>query len=493
MRTNIRLMGLIHGIVVLSLIGFVLLRFGFYGSLFAGDHHRVGGRDREGGSDWRMAILMLVLGGSLVVIGYVGAFFGKLIKAAVSRQREYLADASAVQFTRLPEGLAGALKKIGGYEGGSRINDARADQASHMFFGQSFKTGLVGLLATHPPLVQRIQKLDPSFKGDFPSVEAGAGAATEGSAVASGLAGAGQASEPATASASAHKAGQPTQTGQRHTQARAESGIGHIGRPTQAHLQYASELIRNLPDALKDAAHQAYGARAVVYALLIDTDPTVRDHQWQHLEQQADRTVLQLTHKLLDQMDQLDPAARLPLLDMTVPALRELSPTQHEVFAQNIEALIKADEKVDLFEWMIQRALKRYVAPAGKATKQSKVQYYSLKPVRQECALLLSTLAYIGHSEKSSARQAFEQARQVLPIQDFALREPDECSRQALDQALARLDALSPREKRNLLTACGACIAADKELTVREVELLRLVADSLHCPMPPVLPGQPVK
>jgi hypothetical protein len=359
-----------------------------------------------------------------------------------------------------------------------------------MFFGQSFKTNLVGLLATHPPLVQRIQKLDPSFKGDFGEQKTGEEKAGEAAAGVSGLAGAGEGSQNETGQASPKQARQP---GQSRTQASSESGIGRIGQPTPQHLEHASALIANLPQALKDAAHQPYGARAVIYALLLDEDQTVRQAQWQRLEQAADATVYKLTKQLSGELDALDPAARLPLLDMTVPALRELSPTQYQTFARNLQALIEADEKIDLFEWMLQRTLKRYVGSKHAPAKSNRVRYYSLKPVRQHVAVLLSTLAYIGHRDKTAARQAFEQGRIALSLQDFALRDANECSRSALDEALTKLDELSPREKRGVLTACGACIAADKELTVREVELLRLIADSLHCPMPPVLPGQPVK
>jgi Zn-dependent protease with chaperone function len=111
-----------------------------------------------------------LIGFALFVVGSAGFFFGRLIKSAVSRQREYLADAAAVQFTRNPAGLAGALKKIGGFAQGSVMQAARAEEASHFFFANGTAGLWSGLLATHPPLEKRIRRLDPTFDGKYPTV-----------------------------------------------------------------------------------------------------------------------------------------------------------------------------------------------------------------------------------------------------------------------------------------------------------------------------------
>src|SRR6516165_5064733 len=156
MRLNIRLIGLVFGIMALAVIGRMLMLTG-------------GRRSSSGRNDSRAGLMMLGLG--VFALGVVGAFFGRLIMAAVSRQREYLADASAVQFTRNPDGIAGALKKIGGLKEGSRINNPRAAEVGHMFIANAFAgRGLAGLLATHPPLAARIRALDPQFDGRYPEV-----------------------------------------------------------------------------------------------------------------------------------------------------------------------------------------------------------------------------------------------------------------------------------------------------------------------------------
>ncbi len=164
MRLNIRLMGLLHGILVLALIGYMVLRI--VGNSPGRVSTRRSSDDNKGAGGLILAIL--AAGVALLIIGYVGVFFAHLIKSAVSRQREFLADASAVQFTRNPSGIADALKKIGGWSKSSKITSPRAEESSHMFFGSAM---MLSFFATHPPLAQRIQRIDPNFKGNFPNPE----------------------------------------------------------------------------------------------------------------------------------------------------------------------------------------------------------------------------------------------------------------------------------------------------------------------------------
>jgi Zn-dependent protease with chaperone function len=157
MRLNIRLMGVLFGIMVLGLIGRLIVRGGYHASIVSSR------RDRG-------TPVVLVIGLGLAILGGIGMFFARVIKAGVSRQREFLADASAVQFTRQSAGIANALKKIGGYSEGSLIQAADPEEVSHMLFGSGLK--LSGMFATHPPLIKRIQALDPNFKeSDFPRVD----------------------------------------------------------------------------------------------------------------------------------------------------------------------------------------------------------------------------------------------------------------------------------------------------------------------------------
>ena len=251
-------------------------------------------------------------------------FFGNLIKAAVSRQREFLADASAVQFTRQADGLAGALKKIGGVVAGSSIQNPNAPEASHLFFGRA-TSGLAGLFSTHPPLSERIRRVDPQWDGTFPAVQLAPGPVGSRQRVSRAASG---------AEAAGFAAGGPQSVAQM---------VSDVGQPTDVHIEYAGRLIAALPPALVESAHEPYGARAVVYALLLDADMDARAAQLEHLSAAADPGVYRETRVLTPAVLTLDFQLRLPLLELTLPALRELTDDQLEVFVGNVVTLVRAD------------------------------------------------------------------------------------------------------------------------------------------------------
>ncbi len=457
MRLNLRLMGLLHGILIIGMLGYFILRMSFY----------TGGRRRS--SDGKNGLPIMALGAGLAVIGFAGTFFGNLIKAAVSRQREYLADASAVQFTRQPDGLAGALRKIGGFAKGSAIQNPNAPEASHLFFGRA-TSGLSALFSTHPPLEQRIRRIDPSWDGKFPEgvpmtdIGVSPRAAVPGAA---GFAGGMVRASPAA----------PGLAG----------AVASIGQPSQAHIRYAARLIENLPAALAAAAREPYGARAVVYALLLDRQGGTRHQQLAHLEAAADRGVFEETLRLARLVEPLNARMRLPLLEIALPTLRALSASQHALFLRNIVALVEANNTIDLFEWSLHRILRHDLEALSGRGQQARVQYRSVGAVQAHCERLMSTLAYVGQRDTGRAEYAFEQARLALGLADARLRPQEECGLEELDAALHHLDDASPQVKRQILEAAVACITADHDVTVEEAELLRAVSASISCPMPPIM------
>jgi Zn-dependent protease with chaperone function len=450
MRLNIRLMGLLHGILIIGMLGYFVLRMSFYTG---------GGRSRDG----KDGLPIMAIGAGLAVIGFAGTFFGNLIKAGVSRQREFLADSSAVQFTRQPEGLAGALKKIGGFVKGSAVENPNAPEASHMFFGRA-TSGFSAMFSTHPPLAERIRRIDPSWDGELAEATAEAGFAPAEVAGASGFAGGSGAAA----------------TGVEHA-------VESIGQPSPAHIRYAGELIRSLPPELVAAAHEPYGARAVVYALLLDQEPEPQQIQLSHLQAAADDGVYEETLRLAPFVDQLDARMRLPLLEITLPALRVLTSSQYARFQQNMVELVEADQQIDLFEWSLHRILLRDLEAQHGRPRRTRVRYRSVSAVRQASELLLSVLAYVGHRDTRAAEQAFNQARQVLQLQNARLYPRDACGLRELDAALGHLDQAAPKVKRQVLEAAVASIAADQQVTATEAELLRAVSASMSCPMPPIL------
>jgi len=461
MRLNLRLIGVLHGILVMGLVGRELLRL-------AG---RGGGRSRSN-KDSGMAYLLLI-GLAFMVVGFVGLFFGNLIKAAVSRQREYLADASAVQFTRNPGGIAGALKRIGAALFGSKLLSPRAAEASHMYFAE----GLTSMFATHPPLDDRIRRLEPQWDGNFPPAlpaDAVVGFAAQDAA---GLVG-----EQAEVDLDLRSRRVPVQV--------VEHAAEQVGNPTEIHREYVHELLAGMPPAVVDAAHEPYGARALVYASLLDRDADIRANQLRMLENIAEPDVFELTLRLTKDVSGLDVRGRLPLVDMTLPALRALSPAQYKEFIHAFDQLVKADRRLGLFEWALHQILRRHLRPQFEPVRPKPIRYYGLQRLSEPCSVLLSTLA---RASQHDDQVAFNEGACLLSEVPLQLLPPESCGLDDLDRALHELAQVAPKLRSRLVDACAASICADSSVNIAEAELLRAICDMLDCPMPPLLPGQKVK
>ena len=467
MRMNIRLIGILHGILLLGLLGHILLR----SAAFSGG----GGRDKGKG-----ALAMLAVAVALIILGFIGTFIGGLIKAAVSRQREYLADSSAVQFTRNPDGIGGALKRIGGSLAGSQVKAAHASEVSHMFFATGVWEGFTSMMATHPPLDKRIRAIDPRWDGRYPQPSADAPAAVhaaEASAFVGGVA----------AAAGVEASPRGSEVDLRLV----DNAVEHVGDPSQQHRRYARELLAALPPQLLSAAREPFGSRAVVFGLLLDDEPEVRDRQLAALAAKADRPSVETLHKLLPHIGQLDARARLPLLDLTLPALRSMSAGQYQVFDTCLRSLVEADKRLSLFEWTLGRVLERHLASEYRDQRRVRIHYYGLAKLADPISMLLSTLAHAGQGEDEAAA-ALATAAEQLPEVHLRLVPRSECSLALVEQALDTLAQVAEKHRGRIVDACAAVICADGHVKVAEAELLRGISDLLDCPMPPILPGQEV-
>lgn len=452
MRLNIRLMGVLHGILIIALIGYTVMRTTMYSS------GRSRSRDSKGSN-----MPIVVMGLALMVIGYVGVFFGKMIKSAVSRQREYLADASAVQFTRNPEGISGALKKIGGYAKGSRLGSSHAEEASHFFFANGVSRVFFNMMATHPPLDERIRRLDPSFAVAGAAAPPPMSAASTIAAPVSGFA-----VNPAQVATS-------------------------VGAPKFEHLAHAATVMAGLPVAMSAGAREPFGARAVVYALLLNESETAYTRQLDRLKQHSDAAVYDETLKFTREAGELRAEQRLPLADIAVSTLRNLSADQFQEFRDNVEHLVAADEQIDLFEYALQRMILRRLQPVFGQVRPDVIKYHKLDAILPSAADLLSCLAYWGTEDVGEAERAFRTGMLELGAgEDVRIGELQKCGLDVVDKSLAVLGAGSPSVKKQLIEACTACIGCDGRVTVEEAELLRSIGDALGCPIPPFLPGQQV-
>jgi Zn-dependent protease with chaperone function len=468
MRLNIRLIGVLHGILLLGLIGRILLRM-------ASNSGARSSRDNKGG-----AAYFALIGLAIMVLGFLGTFIGGLIKAAVSRQREYLADASAVQFTRNPGGLAGALKRIGAAVVGSKIKAPNAAEASHLFFAQGVWEGITGLTATHPPLKDRILRLEPQWDGTWPEAPVTAAEFAKGSGRVAGL------------------------VGEQSAEARVEreepnfvpvTVVAHaadqVGDPTDRHRKYVRALVESLPEPVLQSVREPYGARAVLFGLLLDRKENVRKRQLERLNQLAKKDVTELTYKLIPYLDVLDVRARLPLVDMALPSLRAMSHSQYGDFLTCFKELVAADNRLGLFEWTLYRVLLRHLTPQFEKTAAPRPARQGLQQMGRQCSVLLSTLAHADNRLRE-APEAFAHGAAKLSGLSVALLSSEECGLEPLSAALDDLACVADKQRRHVVDACAACICADREVTVAEAELLRGVCDMLDCPMPPLLPGGPV-
>ncbi|MCA9101489.1 MAG: M48 family metallopeptidase [Planctomycetales bacterium] len=473
MRLNIRLIGLLHGILLIAIIGYYILRSGAYSG---------SSRRDEGGA----GIAILGVGVGAIVIGSVGLFFGRLIKAAVSRQREFLADASAVQFTRNPDGIAGALKKIGGLVYGSKMKSPEAEQASHMFFG-SCRQAFIGLLATHPPLAERIRRIDPRFDGRYPAVKPLATAEVVESEAAG---------QPRDRGFGAFPFPRPLPIPGMEAAGRAipldpALVLASVGLVNQQRVDQSARWLDGLPAPLRAALDEPFSTRAIVFAMLLDARESVRDEQLATVAQREGAPTRRETERLVAVVHAAGEEARLPLIEIAQATLRELSRDQFQSFRATVDELVRADQRLDLREFVLQRLLigaleKHFYPPKRLAT-----QYHSLRGVVAETALLLSALSYVGASDQQQARRALDQAAAPLRERgiDLELLPQDACRLTHIGQALDKLALLAAPLKKRLVSSAAMAVATDGLVTPSEAELFRTIAAALEVPVPPITIG----
>ena len=457
MRLNLRLIGIVYGILVLAIVGYYIMQSAGSGSRSSSSDSKRG--DGAGG--------VFMVGLAIYILGYLGVLLGNLIKSAISREREFLADASSVQFTRNPAGLAGALKKIGGLDNGSRIRDGHAEEIRHMFFADAFAGSFFNLFASHPPLGERIRRLEPEFDGRYPEVRR---LVETGEPTATGPASQRQAAAAVPVAALASAASPPV--------------VERIGRPQTQHIEQAGRLAVALPEALIAAAREPLAAQAVIYALLLSRDDAeTQARQWGLLQVRIQPPLIAQTRKLAEQAQVLCPEARLPLVDLAVPALKRISPRQYADFRQMVEVLVAADGKVDLFEYCLRVVLLGYLDVHFRLKRPPAVRYRTPQAVAAPMGLVLSALAYAGQSRPEDIERAFQAGAAALGT-PAELTPRGRCTFAAMDAALAELAQAAPQVKRAIISAAVATVSADGVITLEESELLRAIAAALACPVP---------
>lgn len=464
MSLNVRLMGIVSGILVLSMIGKGIL--GGKGSVLHSERNKM--------PVFILNPLMMILGTGLLVIGYIGALFSTLIKCAVSRQREFLADASAVRFTRNPSGIAGALKKMAGLDMGSRITNPHAEEASHFFFGNGLSESIIDALATHPPIHERIRRIDP-FAKELPETPALPEMREEDEGAISFMT-----AQPETASGTEGKIHVP-----------ADELLSTVGVSQSRHIDYAAALLAQIPKGIVEATRDPFGATAVIYCLLFNKDEEPRRIQLDRLEHHADPAVLRQSRDLIPSTYKIHDASRMALVDLCIPSLRLLSADQYRNLVENVGHVVEADRKINLFEYTLQKMIFHHLDPIFRHKKRAEARYHVIDQVIIECTELLSTLAWQGGRGAAEAEKAYKKGMEQLDIEILPPLVPmEKCTLRALDRALDRLALASFRIKKRLIKGCAVCLSADDWITTKEAELIRAIACSLDCPIPPFVPGE---
>ncbi len=470
MRLNLRLIGVLHGLLIVAIAGRLLLE--------------VGGRSRGGSSSGRggSAIAILFFAGvALWILGYIGVFFGRLIKAAVSRQREFLADASAVQFTRNPDGIGGALRKIGGLSEtsglGTRIDHPQAEALSHLFLGAARPTFVRGLFATHPPLEERVQRIYGRKQAFLPAPE---------NAVALAMGG----QDPAPPSERPRAAGSnalspvaglvAAAAGGTASHAEIAAAVGTVTPPAQRDFALDDEQ-RATVGTLRAAASDAINAQLIAFALLVEKDSELRAQQCELIAETYGTEASQLADRYHGLIHQLPPGARQPLLDLAMPALRKLPDAARQRILKLAHVLIVADGRVSVREFLLFTILKRRLGPD--ASKAVPVRYRAVSERAQDAALVLSLIAVVRLPKQPE--HSFNAGALLLPESDVEFVGAEAIKLDDVAAALDRLNQLAPLAKPQLIKAATAAAFVDSETNWRAASTLRMICAALDAPLPP--------
>ncbi|HUN70313.1 MAG TPA: M48 family metallopeptidase [Burkholderiales bacterium] len=472
MRLNIRMIGVLAGIVFIGSIGDFLMR------------------SQRGSSDSKGTVPIFLAGLALLLIGYVGLFFARLIKAAVSRQREFLADASSVQFTRNPDGIAGALDQIAVSSAGALIANRHAEDVSHMFFGQGIQVRLSGLFDTHPPLEERIARVHQRFdRASYRKSRASAGAeavverdssgksispkdaatAVLGGAVSMGFAG-------------RRNADLGTQWGRS-----AGESAKLVGSMDGGKVDYAARLLGALPPELRDKLRDPATAGAALVALLLAPKDDVMQTQIQALEAAGLGAIAGEARAIAPFTRRLGSAFHMPVIDLALPALKSAPEEAKRQLLAALEVVINADRRVSLHEFVVLTFVRSQLAP-GKPGAAGSKRIADLQP---EAVIVLSLIAYAGIRQDATGKRGEELAAAMRAgTKEMGIAEAPAATALRLEVAAAALESLkrlAPMQKAILVKGLFAAVSADGAIRVAEAELMRLVGAVLDCPLPPLL------
>jgi hypothetical protein len=466
MKINMRLAGALHGIVLVGLIGELILRGTLENRSGSTAIHasRSSSSSKDKNSGGNLVLIILAVAVMFYLIGLAGKLVGGLLKAMISKKREYLADATAVQYTRYPKGIAGALKKIGALNEGSSIQSSDASTYSHLYFANGVSGFFNTLFATHPPLKKRIKAIDPHWSGKYPKIEPS------------------QVKKEAKPSDKEDKQRKKEQAAAIITAATVGEKLDKVGQVNDEQLAYAHQLQAELSSAIKDKAADTLGAQTLMLALIYDNDPT-----WQK------RQVAIIPKQMLLEFEQskalvkkLDRSLYLDLVHLCMPSLKACSVSQYRAFKSYLIHFMEVDKKLTLFEWSLQHIIIRPLDRAFGEAPSVKMIHATIGGVKQEAETLFSMLLQVQYEDEVEAKAAFDRIKKQMTLPVFTYRPKTEISFAAFTQAMTALQTAKLPIKKRILQSSLAMMHADKNFTAIEKEMIHAIAELLLIPLPPL-------
>ena len=450
MRLNLQLTATLHGILLIGLIGRFILR-----SSTRRSHSTRSSSSKKGGG-----LYVLALGAGLFVIGYVGTFFGSIIKANVSRKREYLADATAVQYTRYPRGISGALKKIAYYS--SALNAPAAETYSHLYFAEGISTMFSSLLATHPPLDRRIKKIEPRWNGRFPDYR--------------------KLTKPKhTEEKKRVKREKEEAKKERFTQGAIAAAMMSVGQVKEDEVEAVQAEIEALDEKVLKRLSDPLGAQAVILSLLYND--TYKDELFAVVQKENPYLLLEFASFRQEEHQQLQEKSAL-IVSLSLNALKSLSVEQYQRFKKIVAAFIAADKKVSLFEWSMQYIIQRPLEMHLDLREVPKRTSTHIGAIKEELELLYSMLAQAQYEDETEAKEAFDKSKRAMQAGALQYVNRDSISHERFLGAITAIETAKPAIAERIFEGVLHSIKMDGKVSQDENAFVHAIAQLMQVPLP---------
>lgn len=497
---NLRLIGVLFGLEMLVILGMVIFRFCPRVMIVGGD------RESKGGA-LALALALLLFGVGLMLIGLIGQLFSNIIRSAISRQREFLADASSVQFTRNPDGLAGALMKIGSASVGSQVESSRSVEASHMFFSNVFAPGFFSrLFDSHPDLTERIRRIDKTFNGEFPKdvkpINVPPSAPVKDPFLRPNQAGRFPNVIPGMGAASGHPFGVGA-GGAAGAAGTAQAVIPNVlaaallddaGKASAQKLSIAEALLEKIPDKVSEIVREPNGAVAAVYAILLgpgempalsaqDASKAARQQEESLFSKCETPEMRAKTAEIQRELAECSDSVKIPVAELAFPALKLMPKERYLTFRKTVTDLIQADGKIDILEFALYGLLIRDLDRQFGFAKPAKPKYDKMQQLLEPFYMVMSFFAWAGNDDPDEVKKAYDEGCRFFYL-EHDLVPKAACTPAAFSAALTTLTEATYVLRHKIMSALYCCIAADGVVTEREGELIRAVAAHFDCPMP---------